>query len=107
MTGKKAVFEIPYNLRTISPRSLIALRVRSASGAQHPARAMPLLQDACTESHFSTLKNELIRDQAHATRDAARMAIVSCIEGFYNRKWPHQTLGYRTPTAVDDEAMSA
>jgi putative transposase len=35
------------------------------------------------------------------------MAIVSYIEGFYNRKRLHQTLGYRTPTFVDDEAMSA
>jgi transposase InsO family protein len=34
-------------------------------------------------------------------------AIVSYIEGFYNRKRLHQTLGYRTPTLVDDEAMSA
>jgi putative transposase len=31
------------------------------------------------------------------------MAIVSYIEGFYNRKWLHQTLGYRTPAVVDDE----
>jgi transposase InsO family protein len=35
------------------------------------------------------------------------MAIVSYIEGFYNRKRLHQTLGYRTPASVDDEAMSA
>jgi putative transposase len=35
------------------------------------------------------------------------MVIVSYIEGFYNRKRLHQTFGYRTPMAVDDEAMSA
>jgi len=63
--------------------------------------------NACAESFFSTLKNELVHGQAYATRDAARMAIVSYIEGFYNRKRLHQTLGYRTPTVVDDEAMSA
>jgi putative transposase len=63
--------------------------------------------NACAESFFSTLKNELVHGQAYATRDAARMAIVSYIEGFYNRKRLHQTLGYRIPTLVDDEAMSA
>lgn len=63
--------------------------------------------NACAESFFSTLKNELTHGQAFATREAARMAIVSYIEGFYNRKRLHQTLGYRTPTVVDGEAMGA
>jgi len=63
--------------------------------------------NACAESFFSTLKNELIHGQAFTTREAARMAIVSYIEGFYNRKRLHQTLGYRMPASVDDEAMSA
>ena len=63
--------------------------------------------NACAESFFSTLKNELIHGEAFATRDAARVAIVTYIEGFYNRQRLHQTLGYRTPTVVDDEAMSA
>lgn len=63
--------------------------------------------NACAESFFSTLKNELIHGEAFATRDAARVAIVTYIEGFYNRQRLHQTLGYRTPAVVDDEAMSA
>lgn len=63
--------------------------------------------NACAESFFSTLKNELVHGETFATRDAAKMSIVSYIEGFYNRKRLHQTLGYRTPAAVDDEAMCA
>ncbi len=63
--------------------------------------------NACAESFFSTLKNELVHGETFATRDAAKIAIVSYIEGFYNRKRLHQTLGYRTPVVVDDEAMSA
>ena len=63
--------------------------------------------NACAESFFSTLKNELTHGQAFATREAARIAIVSYIEGFYNRRRLHQTLGYRTPASVDDAAMSA
>jgi putative transposase len=63
--------------------------------------------NACAESFFSTLKNELVHGEAFAKRDDARMAIVSYIEGFYNRKRLHQTLGYRTPVVVDDEALGA
>lgn len=63
--------------------------------------------NACAESFFSTLKNELVHGEAFATHDAARVAIVSYIEGFYNRKRLHQTLGYRTPVVVDDEAKRA
>jgi len=68
---------------------------------------MALLRNAFAESLFSTLKNELVRDHAYAARNAAKMAIVSYIEGFYNRKRPHRTLGYRTPTVVNDETMSS
>jgi len=63
--------------------------------------------NACAESFFSTLKNKLIHGQAFATRETARMAIVSYIEGFYNRKRLHQTLDYRVPTDVDEEAIRA
>ncbi|MET0936627.1 MAG: IS3 family transposase [Luteibacter sp.] len=63
--------------------------------------------NACAESFFSSLKNELTHGQAFANHDLARMAIVRYIEGFYNRRRLHQTLGYRTPVTVDDEARSA
>jgi transposase InsO family protein len=63
--------------------------------------------NACAESFFSTLKNELTHGQVFATRDAARVAIVGYIEGFYNRRRLHQTLGYRTPVVVDHEAAGA
>jgi transposase InsO family protein len=53
--------------------------------------------NACAESFFSTLKNELIHGEAFATRDAARVAIVTYIEGFYNRQRLHQSLGYLSP----------
>lgn len=61
---------------------------------------------ACAESFFSILKNELTHSQTFATREAAKMAIVSYIDGFYNRKRLHQALSYRTSTTVDDEALS-
>ncbi|ULU26430.1 IS3 family transposase [Dyella terrae] len=61
----------------------------------------------CAESFLSTLKNELTRGKIFATHEAARAAIVEYIEGFYNRKRLHQTLGYRTPLVVDGEATGA
>lgn len=84
-------------------RRLMAARGLRASMSRHG----DCYDNACAESFFSTLKNELTHGQAFATREAARMAIVSYIEGFYNRQRLHQTLGYRTPACVDDEAMSA
>jgi transposase InsO family protein len=53
-----------------------------------------------------TDKNEVIHGAAFATRDVARIAIVTYLEGFYNRQRLHPTLGYRTPEVVD-VAMSA
>ena len=83
-------------------------RLMAAHGLQPSmSRHGDCYDNACAESFFSTLKNELTHGQAFVTREAARMAIVSYIQGFYNRKRLHQTLGYRTPASVDDEAMSA
>lgn len=84
-------------------RRLMAVHGLLASMSRHG----DCYDNACAESFFSTLKNELIHGEAFATRDAARIAIVTYIEGFYNRQRLHQTLGYRTPAVVDDEAMSA
>lgn len=63
--------------------------------------------NARAESTFSTLKNELIHGVAFVTRDAKRGAIVTFIEGFYNRRRLHQTLEWRIPAVVDDEATRA
>jgi len=53
--------------------------------------------NAVAESFFSTLKNKLIHHSDFQTRDEARAAIFSYIEGFYNRQRLHQSLAYRTP----------
>ena len=49
------------------------------------------------ESFFGVLKNELVHRTVFATRDHARRAIVKYIEGFYNSRRLHSSLGYRTP----------
>ena len=57
--------------------------------------------NAVAESFFSTLKNELIHHRSFTTHDEARVAIFDFIEVFYNRQRLHQTLGDRTPLAVE------
>jgi len=59
--------------------------------------------NAVAESFFSNLKNELVHHCDFHTREAARTAIFDYIEVFYNRSRLHQTLGYRTPAAVEKQ----
>jgi transposase InsO family protein len=57
--------------------------------------------NAVAESFFSNLKNELVHHCDFHSRETARTAIFDYIEVFYNRARLHQTLGYRTPAAVE------
>jgi putative transposase len=45
----------------------------------------------------TTLKTELLYRGRWPTREAARMAIFEHVEGFYNRRRIHSSLGYRSP----------
>jgi len=63
--------------------------------------------NAVAESFFSNLKNELVHHCDFPTRDHARAAIFDYIELFYNRRRIHQSLGYRTPEAVEREWVDA
>jgi len=53
--------------------------------------------NAPMESFFHSLKVEWLHDQTFRTRDAARQAIFTFIEVWYNRQRLHSTLGYRSP----------
>lgn len=53
--------------------------------------------NACAESFFSTLKNELIYRTRFKTREAARQAIFEYIEVYYNRVRLHSSLEYMSP----------
>jgi transposase InsO family protein len=57
--------------------------------------------NAVAESFFATLKTELLDRQPWPTRRQARTAIFEFIEGFYNRRRLHSTLGYRSPAAFE------
>jgi hypothetical protein len=53
--------------------------------------------NAVAESFFKTIKTELIYNRKFATWKEARLAVFEYIEGWYNRRRRHSTLGYRTP----------
>lgn len=58
--------------------------------------------NAVVESFNSTLKTELVYRTIFLTRDSARISIAEWIEGFYNRKRRHSTLGYATPIEFEE-----
>jgi putative transposase len=49
------------------------------------------------ESFFNSLKNERVFHERYGTRDSARHDLFEYIEGFYNRRSRHSSIGYRTP----------
>jgi len=62
------------------------------------------------ESFFATLKAELLHRQPWPTKRAARTAIFEFVEGFYNLRRRHSTLGYRSPAefeAIHEEVQAA
>jgi transposase InsO family protein len=61
--------------------------------------------NAVVESFFATLKTELIHRRQFQTRQEAISAIFTYIEGFYNRRRRHSTLGYRSPMEFEQETQ--
>ena len=57
--------------------------------------------NAVAESFFSTIKTELLHRQPWPTNQAARQAIFEYIEGWYNTRRRHSTLGYLSPAAFE------
>jgi putative transposase len=57
--------------------------------------------NAVAESFFATLKGELVDRQPWPRRAAARLAIFEYVEGWYNRRRRHSTLGYLSPTEYE------
>ena len=62
--------------------------------------------NALAESFFATLKRELLGEGPLLTRAMTRTAIFEWIEGWYNIRRLHSSLGYRSP-AEYGTALSA
>jgi putative transposase len=65
----------------------------SAKGSPH--------DNAVQESFFATLEKELLRRRSFDTHAQARSAIFVYIEGWYNPRRLHSTLGYRSPDEAE------
>ena len=52
--------------------------------------------NAPTENRFSSFKNESIHCVRYAMHAEMRAKVFEYIEVFYNRKWLHSTLGYKS-----------
>src|SRR5262249_9063404 len=61
--------------------------------------------NAMCESFFATLECELLDRHRFKTQAEARIAIFEFIEGFYNPRWRHSSIGYLSP--IDYERRHA
>ncbi|MFN2615889.1 MAG: IS3 family transposase [Thermoleophilaceae bacterium] len=57
--------------------------------------------NAVSESFFATFKNELIYTRPWPTRAGLRPAVFDYIEGWYNTRRLHTSLGYRSPAEYE------
>ncbi|HLC29983.1 MAG TPA: integrase core domain-containing protein, partial [Dehalococcoidia bacterium] len=71
------------------------------------SRAGNCYDNAVAESFFATLKNELVKRHAWATRQEAREAIFEWIAVFSNRQRRHSALWYRSPVEFEETLLAA
>jgi transposase InsO family protein len=73
---------------------------------QSMSRRADCWDNAAMESFFKTLKVERTHLLRYDTRAAAKLDIVDWIEGFYNHRRMHSSVGYKTPVAVESSLMA-
>ena len=59
--------------------------------------------NAMCESFFATLECELLDRTSFKTQAEARLAVFDFIEGWYNPRRLHSTLGYRSPDQAEQD----
>jgi putative transposase len=64
------------------------------------------LDNAVCESFFATLKKELTRRRSWPTRRQLQTAVFAWIEGWYNRRRLHSTLGYLSPADYENRTLA-
>jgi transposase InsO family protein len=61
--------------------------------------------NACMESFFATLKQELVYHRQYQTRNEAKQDLFEYIQVWYNRKRRHSSLGYRSPEQFETKGQ--
>ena len=74
---------------------------------QSMSRRASCWDNAPMESFFKTLKVERVYQLRYETRAQARLDIVDWIEGFYNHRRIHSSIGYQVPAHVESRLMAA
>ena len=74
---------------------------------QSMSRRANCWDNAAMESFFKTLKVERTHLLRYDTRAGAKLDIVDWIEGFYNHRRMHSSLGYKTPVGAESSLMAA
>ena len=62
--------------------------------------------NAVAESTIGTIKAELLQDATPPTRHSVTQELFLYIEGYYNRRRRHSTLGYRAPVDVQFDLLA-
>jgi putative transposase len=79
--------------------------LRESGLAQSMGRRGSALDNAACESVMATFKSELVHRRSFQTRDQAREHVFRWIEGWYETRRRHSSLGYHSP--ADDQARRA
>ena len=74
---------------------------------QSMSRTANCWDNAAMESFFKTLKVERTHLLRYDTRVQAKLDIVDWIEGFYNQRRMHSSIGYNTPVNAECSLMAA
>ncbi len=80
-------------------------RLEEAGIVPSMGRTGTALDNAMAESFVSTLKTELVHRRRFPGRAVARSAIFEYLEGFYNLRRLHSSLGYQSPADYEEATM--
>ena len=80
--------------------------LRDHQAAQSMSRAGDCYDNAVAESFFASLKKESLHQRHFATRTEAFDAIADFIDGFYNPRCRHSTLGNISPINFENQSLA-
>ena len=101
--GSKRRCHLPLPTADVSPghERCFAQLARTNGVVLSVGRTGECWDNAVAESFFATIKRELIENHAWPTRSGFRRAVFDYIEGWYNTRRLHSSLGYCSPAEYE------